>query len=261
MLKEGEVFSAQEIEQFIEDGYVVLKGAFPAEAAARVREELWPQTGCDPDGPSTWTKPVVHLKTILEGPVVEPVFTQRLFDAFDDLMGEGRWDYRAALGWWPVSFPGHEGKHWTEPEHGWHVDGIQFHHRLNSPDQGLLSIFLFSDIDPGGGGTALSLGSHKITARILRDAEPDGLDAHELLKRVNQYPRERVIEATGKAGDVFLMHPFMSHARSANTGERVRFICNPCFSLKEPMDLQRNEGEEYSPVESAIVRALDEIVV
>jgi hypothetical protein len=251
-----QVFSSAEIEQFIEDGYVMLRGAFSPEAAANVRDELWKQTGLASDDPATWTQLVVHLKTVLTGPIAEAVFTPRMLTAFDDLMGVGRWSYKPHLGWWPISFPGFEKPPWQEPQRGWHVDGIQFHHHLNSPDQGLLSIFLFSDIGPGDGGTALSLGSHKITARVLRDAEPDGLDASELSRRVNAYPRERVIEATGSAGDVAFMHPFMSHARSANTGERVRFICNPCFSLKEPMNLQRADPREYSPVEEAIVRAI-----
>lgn len=250
------VFSESEIEQFMADGYVMLRGAFSRDAAKNVRDELWKIVGLDPDDSSTWTKNQVHLQKVLKGPLVEPVFTQRIFDAFDDLMGIGRWECEPSLGWWPISFPGFEKPPWQAPQTGWHVDGQQFHHHLNSRDQGLLSIFLFSDIEPGDGGTALSLGSHQITARILQDAEPEGMDVYQLLKSVNQHPRERVIETTGEAGDVALMHPFMSHTRSANTGNRVRFICNPCFALKEEMNLQRDNRDDYSPVELAIVDAI-----
>jgi ectoine hydroxylase-related dioxygenase (phytanoyl-CoA dioxygenase family) len=187
---------------------------------------------------------------------VDACFTPRLLAALDDLMGAGRWNYAPRLGWWPISFPGFEAPPWQEPQEGWHVDGQQFHHHLNSPAQGLLSIFLFSDIAPGDGGTALSLGSHRVTTQVLAAAEPSGLDVYELLKQVNMHPRERVVECTGEAGDVALMHPFISHARSANTGRRVRFICNPCFSLKQPMNLQDENSDDYSPVEVAIVEAL-----
>lgn len=252
------VFSEQEVEQFIEDGYVVLRNAFSPETAAAVRDRLWAQTGLDPHNPQTWTKPIVHLKTTLQGPEVDAAFTSRVSDAFDDLMGAGRWEHQNphSLGWWPISFPGFHARPWQEPKDGWHVDGQQFHHHLNSRDQGLLPIFLLSDIEPGDGGTAIALGSHKITARVLRDAQPHGLSPGEVVQRVNQFPRQRVIETTGNAGDIAMMHPFMSHARSANTGQRVRFICNPCFALKEPMNLQRDNAQEYSPVEAAIVRAL-----
>jgi len=251
-----QVFTESEIEQFLTDGYVMLRGAFSREAAQGVRDELWKITGLDPDDSSTWTSNLVQLQEVLKGPLVERVFTPRLFAAFDDLMGIGRWEYESQLGWWPISFPGFEKPPWTEPQTGWHVDGQQFHHHLNSRDQGLLSIFLFSDIEPGDGGTALSLGSHEVTAKILEAAQPDGLDVHELLKRVNEYPRERVMETTGETGDVAFMHPFMSHTRSPNTGNRVRFICNPCFPLKEPMNLNRENRDDYSPVELAIVDAI-----
>ena len=59
------------------------------------------------------------------------------------------------------------------------------------------------------------------------------------------------------AGDVMLAHPFMLHARSANTGPRTRFICNPCISLHEPMDVSA-DGADTSPVERAIIRSIAE---
>jgi len=258
MKPELKVFSESEIEQFLTDGYVMLRGAFSRDAAQAVRDELWKTMELDPDDSTTWTQNQIHLQTILKGPLASPVFTPRLFNAFDDLMEIGRWECEPALGYWPISFPGFEPSPWQAPQTGWHVDGSHFHHHLNSRNQGLLSIFLFSDIEPGDGGTALSLGSHHIAARILEAAEPEGLSVYDLVNAVNQHPRERVIETTGEIGDVALMHPFMSHTRSANTGNRVRFICNPCFSLKEAMNLQRDNCDDYSPVEKAIVDALKE---
>jgi len=38
----------------------------------------------------------------------------------------------------------------------WHVDGDFFHHFLDSKEQGLLPIVIFSDIKTGGGGTGMS---------------------------------------------------------------------------------------------------------
>jgi hypothetical protein len=250
------VFAATEIEQFVEDGYVLLREAFPREVAAEIRKFLWSEIGLSPDDPSQWTKPFIHIqKTFSHGPFRE-AFTQRVWDAYDDVLGEGRYEQQKFLGWWPIAFPGFEPPPWKPPTDGWHVDGIQFHHHVNSRDQGLLPIFLLSDIGAGDGGTCLSAGSHKITARILADAEPAGLDVHELAKRVREFPRRKVVETTGRAGDVMLLHPFMLHARSPNTGKSVRFICNPCVVLREPMNLNRANAEEYSAVERAIVEAI-----
>ncbi|MEO6908591.1 MAG: phytanoyl-CoA dioxygenase family protein [Abditibacteriaceae bacterium] len=255
-----EVLNAEQIEQFIELGYVRVPQVFSSKTAAAVREFLWQQIELSPDKPDGWTQSVVHLqKSFTEGPFADAL-TPKFWSICNDLMGEGRWGKIDRLGWWPVSFPGFETQPWSAPEKGWHVDGQQFHHHLNSRDQGILSIFLFSDIEHGDGGTAISVGSHKITARVLEDADPEGLDVNELARRVGSYPRENVLEATGQAGDVFIMHPFMLHARSINTGNRVRFICNPCVSLHEPMDLRRSNAAEYSLVESAIVQALESTI-
>ena len=65
-----------------------------------------------------------------------------------------------------------------------------------------------------------------------------------------------MIEVNVEAGAVALIHPFVLRARSPNVGSKVRFICNPCFSLKEPMRLDRTPPIVHSPVELAIRRAL-----
>ena len=53
--------TSTEVTSFIEQGFVAIEEAFPADLAAESRTILWRDTGCDPDDPSTWTKPVVRL--------------------------------------------------------------------------------------------------------------------------------------------------------------------------------------------------------
>jgi ectoine hydroxylase-related dioxygenase (phytanoyl-CoA dioxygenase family) len=65
----------------------------------------------------------------------------------------------------------------------------------------------------------------------------------------------QVVELTGEAGEVAMLHPFLIHGFSANTGTKVRFACNPRYSLKQPMELDRADSA-HSPVEEAIRRAL-----
>jgi hypothetical protein len=255
-LRKLKVFNSSDIEQFIRDGYVVLHEAFPSSVAAAAREILWKELQLSPTDRSGWTKSVVHMQKNFSEPPFTDAFTERLYAAYDDIVGEGRYQRHKALGWWPVSFPGFDAPPWSVPEGGWHVDGIQFHHHIYSRDQGLLPIFILSDIGPGDGGTAIDAGSHVRTARILAAAEPAGLSIGELSKKVNEFKPERPIEMTGRAGDVVLLHPFILHARSNNTGNSVRFICNPCVTLKEHMNLKRENIDAYSPVELAIINAL-----
>jgi len=250
------VLSSDEIEQFIDRGYVLLREAFSSDAAGAVRAKLWPEFGLDPNDPTGWTKPSIRIELHLLGPEVDACLTDRFRGAVDDLLGAAAWEPLTGLGGWPALFPGFSSGPWAAPKVGWHIDGIHFHHRLDTRTQGLLPIFLFSDIGPGDGGTAIRPGSHKVTARILLAAEPEGLSCNELAQRTNEFTYAEEIEAVGNAGDVLLLHPFMSHATSVNTGSRVRFICNPCVSLKEPMNLNRPDPANYTPLERSIVEAI-----
>ena len=258
-LRGRKLLTQDQIDEFISDGYTVVRNAFSAQTAEAIRDYLWnelAEQGVRRDDPSTWKNPVVRVNKTFNGEPFAGAWTNKLWAALDDLLGEGRYTAPVGLGWWPVSFPHLDPSPWAPPTEGWHIDGIQFHHHVNSADQGLLPLFILSDIKQYGGGTVVSAGSHRITARILAEAEPEGLDARELSNRVTAFPIENVRELYGEAGDVALVHPFTLHARSANTGDAVRFICNPCIPLKAPMNLNRSDPKDYSAVEAAIVDAL-----
>ncbi|KAH2441317.1 hypothetical protein KXV83_004566 [Aspergillus fumigatus] len=62
-------------------------------------------------------------------------------------------------------------------------------------------------------------------------------------------------EATGQAGDVYLLHPFMLHSASRNLLREVRIITNPPVSLKEPFNYNRPDGK-YSLVEQKTLKEL-----
>jgi hypothetical protein len=42
-----------------------------------------------------------------------------------------------------------------------------------------LHLFCFSTVEPGGGGTLLVEDSHRLAARLLREAEPGGLSTDD----------------------------------------------------------------------------------
>lgn len=65
----------------------------------------------------------------------------------------------------------------------------------------------------------------------------------------------KVTEITAAPGDVFLCHPFLYHAASANPSGVPRFMCNRTTPLKERMRFHRPDGD-YSPLEISIRRAL-----
>ncbi|MBO0779625.1 MAG: phytanoyl-CoA dioxygenase family protein [Ktedonobacteraceae bacterium] len=288
------VLSEAQVEHFIEYGYVQLEEAFPREKALAVQDYIWQQAGklgVLRNDRSTWTIPRVHIKETYRDPVFRECATQRLADAIEDLLGRDRWAKRDShttdgWGWWPINFSVGADKPWDVPTEGWHWDGQQFRHYVDSPDQGLLLLCVFSDIAPHGGGTAVAEGSHNIVARYLRQFS-NGIEHKEALsdfktshpwiaelvgqkelppgkKRVDYFMsthtdadgfRLRVVDTTAKAGDVFMCHPFLYHASAPNHSGIPRFICNRTTPLKERMNFQRSDGN-YSPVELSIRKAL-----
>jgi hypothetical protein len=154
-----------------------------------------------------------------------------------------------------VTFPRFEEKEakW-HPNGTWHIDGHIHPHYLDSKDPALIALMLFSDVEPEGGGTALCEGSHLVATQILVESGNEGLSSKELAQRVmNSRETFNIIEVTGKAGDVILMHPLMLHARSTNLSENtIRILCHPSISLKQPMNFNK-ELKDLSVLERSIV--------
>jgi len=60
--------------------------------------------------------------------------------------------------------------------------------------------------------------------------------------------------ATGKAGDVFLCHPFMVHTATwPHRGAGPRMIAQPAINAPDGFEL---DGSDPSPVAQAIVKGL-----
>jgi hypothetical protein len=117
----------------------------------------------------------------------------------------------------------------------WHVDGDFFHHFLDSPEQGLLPIVLFSNVNIGGGGTVICPDAISVLAKHLFEhpegvrpdmstLDQDAIEAAQEKANGNGYfanvvktmPKESFLSATGKAGDVYLLHPLMLHSGAPN---------------------------------------------
>ncbi len=172
-----------QIQQFIEEGFVRLDKAFPRDLADEGRAILWRHTGCDPDDPTTWTKPVVWLGDHDEEPFRRAVNTPRLHAAFDQLVGKGRWEPRHSLGTFPVRFPSQE----DTGDTGWHVDAsfagedsdsndfLSWRVNVNSRGRALLLLFLFSDVGEKDAPTRIRVGSHLEVAKMLEPAGEAGM--------------------------------------------------------------------------------------
>jgi hypothetical protein len=243
----------RQIDRFIAKGFLRLEQAFPSELARQCRDLLWRDSGCDPDDPATWTRPVVRLGDYAQEPFRQAANTPRLHAAFDALVGRGRWVARPSLGSFPIRFPSDD----DPGDDGWHTDAGFYDSdgsmRLNLVSRGraLLMLFLFSDVGENDAPTRIRVGSHLEVPRLLEPAGNVGLTFLELAQKLDP-SREYPIElATGRAGDVYLCHPFLVHAAQRHRGTTPRFMAQPPLYPAQPVELQRAD-RSYSPVETAI---------
>ena len=257
------VLSNAQVEQFIRDGFVRIDSAFPREVAEEACNIMWRDIPFDRYDPATWRKPVIRLPGYGGAPFEQAVNTPVLHDAFDRIVGEGRWEPRDGLGTFPVRFP-----HPDDPgDAGWHVDGsflpdncdpneqhLYSVWRVNVTSRGraLLMLFLFSDVSEDDAPTRIRVGSQMDMARFLEPAGEFGMADMKLDRMSADRP---MTLATGEAGTVYLCHPFLVHAAQRHRGSRPRFLAQPPLGLREPYRLHREDGA-YSPVERSIRQAL-----
>jgi len=280
MAKKYNTLTPEQVDFFMENGYVVIKQAFTKEKAAEWTQNMWVRLGLDPNDKSTWDRERIHMPWHKRETV--STFAPKAWEAMKDLLGgEERIDEQSSS--WGDSFivnlgtPELEGpdKH-VDPKDldNWHVDGDFFVHFLDSPEQALLVIPLFSDIKPRGGGTYISPNGIDLIAPYLA-AHPEGVlptglsftpststaaepqDDPNYWSHLKEIKRcTRFAEMTGEIGDVVLMHPLMLHSASKNHLREARIITNPPVSLREPFNFARDDPEEYSLVELKTLKAL-----
>lgn len=246
-----------QLETFIHTGCVRINNAFSSTLAAEARQILWRDTGCDPNDPQTWTKPIVRLGMYTQEPFVQAANTVVLHQAFDQLVGKGKWIPCKSMGSFPIRFPSP-----ADPgDGGWHVDAgfpgadpnNYFDWRINvrSKGRGLLMLFLFSDVGQLDAPTRIRVGSHLDVAKMLQPAGEEGLSFMELAQRLPALPAREEILATGEAGTVYLCHPFLVHAAQPHHGTVPRFMAQPPLLLRHDLVID-GPDELASPVEQAI---------
>jgi hypothetical protein len=255
-------FTTSEIHHFLENGYTRIADAFSTELAKECRDILWEETGCDPHDSSTWTKAVIRLGDHPQKPFVKAANTPALHSAFDQLVGKGNWVPRNSLGAFPIRFPANE----LPNDTGWHVDSgfpresrddfMKWRINFRSKGRGLLMLFLFSDVTVNDAPTRIREGSHFIVARLLKPYGESGLSFMELASKLRVTDSCKEVIATGKAGTVYLCHPFIVHAAQRHLGVNPKFMAQPPLHLKKDFELN-SANKEISLVELAILKGIE----
>ena len=249
------MLSQAEISSFIAEGFVAVRGAVPGDVLRACQAEIWSalaEGGVRRDDPSTWREPVVRISCPDTEAFAAAGTQPALWEAFDQLIGEGRWRRRRGVGGTiPVRFPS-----LADPgDAGWHIEGSfdkggQSWVNYRSRARGLLALYLFSDVDCGSAPTRVRPGSHRDAAPVLVPAGDEGMPWARAARLAAKASAGRPTAlATGRAGDVFLCHPFLVHAASwPHTGRRPRMIAQPGVALNDEFPLV----PPLSPVELAM---------
>lgn len=266
-----QVLTPEQAQHFVEKGYVTVKGCLDRGLAKAWTDEAYTRLGYDPKDRSTWTKDIVWMDRNHIAPIKD--LSPKAWGALCDVAGgEDRIEDRVmeiesqhfttidSTEWsdaFIVNFRRGADKPWMKPSPeagGWHKDGSFFRHFLDSREQALLTIVYWSDVAHKGGGTFIAPDSIAVVARYLAD-HPEGVDPSfdfgSLIGQCGEF-----VEVTGEVGDFIILHPYMLHASSNNHSSVVRFMTNPPVVLKEPMNFNRENPDDFSLIELATLHGL-----
>jgi hypothetical protein len=249
------------VDAFVRDGFVVLRDAVPREVVAECRADIegaLAAQGVDAADPTTWEHPVVRCACPETQPFAEAGTQPVLWDAYDTLLGPDTWWRRSGVGGTIAArFPSP-----ADPgDAGWHIDGSYegsdgaYCANVRSKGRGLLALVLFSDVSDDDAPTELKVGSHADVPRLLEPFGDAGCSVFALAPELPAGVFDRPSAfATGRAGDVFVCHPFLVHrATWPHRGSAPRLVAQPGVALHSPFPLT---GDAPFPVERSILQSL-----
>jgi hypothetical protein len=241
------------LEHFHEHGWVRLSGAFDPQAALAMCEVIWDglaDIGVDRERPSTWAvERPSHLQALKDHPAFHAVGGPPVLAAIETVL-QGR-AYKPPQNWGALFLAFPSDKAWGVPTGGWHVDA-KYTSPL-APPGGVKTLALCAEVAPRSGATQILGGSHRLIHDWFKsNPPPAGAHSVEMRKRLLAHPYVRdlhadndhqariarfmgrvevwngvplqVMEATGSAGDVILMHPLTLHVAAPNAGYAPRFM-------------------------------------
>jgi hypothetical protein len=256
-----------DLDAFVRDGYVPIRGAVDADTAAACRELIWAameRRGVRRDDPRSWHPLMAGMDDLTGEPLLSAYTAPALTAAYDELIGPGRWEPAVRsvrsrdLGKTVVvRFPAED----ERANAGYHIEGSYDAPdgsgsrwvNIRSRNRGLLALILFTDVGGNDAPTRLLCGSHLAVPQFLAPYGAAGTDSDAEFWRPSTLCMTAA-HATGKAGDVFLCHPFMVHSATwPHRGTGARMIAQPAVSAPDGFAL---DGSDPSPVARAIVKGL-----
>ncbi len=260
-LRSGGHHGRVDLDGFARDGYVAVRGAVDAGTVAACRELTWAameRRGVRRDEHGSWPPLMQGMDDLAGEPFTAAYTAPALTAAYDELIGPGRWSARCARRTsarrsWCGSRPRTSGptpdttsraatpapdgpaRLGEHPVPRPRAAGSVPVHRRRPPRRAHPAAMRLAPGRPAVPGT-LRRGGHRCRRRVLAAIDPVLTAAH----------------ATGRAGDVFLCHPFIVHTATwPHRGAGPRMIAQPAVNAPPAS----RSTARSSPVAQAIVRA------
>lgn len=97
----------------------------------------------------------------------------------------------------------------------------------------VLLLTILSEVGPDDAPTRIRAGSHRDVAEILDDTSVDAYECGPLVAEAST--GREVVVATGRPGDMYVLHPFTVHAADEHRGRTPRFMAQAPVLLTEPL--------------------------
>lgn len=245
------MLSPDQRQEFDRFGLLRLPQAVPAADAEWMRERIWEfltdEQAMSRHDPATWSEaPPKGFQELTRGGAFAAMAADSVLDACRELGA----DPHSVSHWGRplLTFP--RPGSWTVPTAAWHIDGGI------GPNPGLTVFCHLHRVEPGGGGTVVLAGSHRLVARLMCAAAQTGKAGQPLASRVLKAKlgadqpwlralwsadvrrttgyRDaativdgvpiKVTELTGEPGDVVIMNTQTFHAPAPNVRTEPRMM-------------------------------------
>lgn len=226
--------NASQKQQFVEEGYLVVRGVLSPEQVEKTKSSLLGSMGIVENDPATWEgKPsfptdlaVIGTTSAARTPEFEAVTAQLVgpdfrrgvcfspFLEWNDLPSE-------LAGYIPVlAYPAAGEKQLTPS--GYHIDGGKY--VTTYPVRYFLAVMAYlTDVTKYGGATLVRPGSHR---QVFEQWLADGRTPDEQLAAVPPLDYTDPVAVVAEAGDVCFMHYLMVHSGSTNRAATIRVGIN-----------------------------------
>lgn len=247
--------------EFDDTGLLRLPDAIPEPQVCAMRENLWAELAKKHhfrrDAPEAWREgPVFGLQHVGRAGGFAGTIGPALCAALDELFAPDGWERPAHWGIPLVTFP-FRGRRWEVPHQTWHLDvygGLGVQHTFAE-----VTVFAFLDsVCSEGGATLAVIGTHRLIHELSAGgkAKIRSADGRRLLAAADPWLRDlwseefsetrkqrfmeegamvrgvpvKVVEITGQAGDIVMMHSSVLHTPSLNCRWKPRIVVRQSVS-------------------------------